>query len=222
MANILRNPSRQRYTVIDNKAIQDERLSLKALGLLVRMLSLPDNWEFSEMGLKKIFKKDGMSSIRTGLKELEDTGYLKRERKRDELGRITRTEWIICESPDSIPNLENPSMESHIQQNTNNTYSLKDKIRNNDNASPGGDVDAFISIYFNEYRLRMGKEHPRLKGHQMQKVRAVLQDYAYLDYKDMQDMVDSYFDEVRDTDYNINHFATEGILMNRLYHCGLA
>lgn len=48
---ILRNPTKGKFTVVDNYALRDENLSLKSRGLLVTMLSLPDNWQFSENGL---------------------------------------------------------------------------------------------------------------------------------------------------------------------------
>ena len=109
----LRNSNRERYTVIDNEAIRDDNLSLKALGLLVKLLSFPDNWEFSENGLEKIFKQDGQTSIRSGLKELEKHGYLKREKIRDEKGRIKKVEWQITENP----HFENHNLDIHSFDN---------------------------------------------------------------------------------------------------------
>lgn len=103
---VLRNPKRGKFTVVDNYALQDKSLSLKARGLLVTMLSLPDNWQFSENGLCSIFQKDGQASIRSGLKELEEGGYLTRKRARDSFGRVSNVEWIVCD----YPHLENPSV----------------------------------------------------------------------------------------------------------------
>ena len=39
------------YTIMSNVYLRDERLSLKAKGLLSYMLSLPDDWKFSVQGL---------------------------------------------------------------------------------------------------------------------------------------------------------------------------
>lgn len=78
---IIRNKTRDRYTVVLQSITTDTRLSLKDLGLLVKLLSLPDNWKFSEKGLQKIFVNDGLDSIRTGLKNLEKCGYLRRTSK---------------------------------------------------------------------------------------------------------------------------------------------
>lgn len=113
---ILKNESRAQYTVVLQSVIRDENLSLKALGLLVKLLSMPDNWHFSEQGLLSIFKNDGQSSVRSGLKELEQFGYLVRKRTRNEKGQVANVDWTIRETPllptknDGAPppHLENP------------------------------------------------------------------------------------------------------------------
>lgn len=117
---ILRNPRKDKYTVIDNYALRDENLSLKARGLLVSMLSMPNNWSFSENGLMTIFPKDGQTSIRSGLKELEQRGYLVRHRARDEHGRISKVEWILYDKPHlENHNLDNHNLDNRPQLNTN-------------------------------------------------------------------------------------------------------
>ena len=127
----LRNPKKNNFTIIDNFAIKDDRLSLKALGLLVKLLSFPDNWEFSENGLIELFKKDGQSSIRSGLKELEDCKYLFRERKRDEKGRIVSVEWIILDNPQlENHNLEKQGLDCVPQLNTKEEKTKKLKTYN--------------------------------------------------------------------------------------------
>lgn len=116
---ILRNPNKEKFTVVDNFVLRDNRISLKARGLLITMLSLPDNWEFSENGLCSIFPKDGQTSIRSGLKELEENGYLIRNRARDEKGRMSRVDWIIFDYPHfENPNLDIPNCENRPQLNT--------------------------------------------------------------------------------------------------------
>lgn len=116
---ILKNPGKNSFTVVDNYALRDSRLSLKARGLLVTMLSLPDNWQFSENGLCSIFEKDGQASIRSGLKELEDGGYLVRKRTRDDHGRVSSVEWVIFDKPHlENPNVVTPNLENRPQLNT--------------------------------------------------------------------------------------------------------
>lgn len=86
------------YTVMSNYHLQDMNLSLKAIGLLSKMLSLPDNWDYSQAGLAAICK-DGEDAIRSALKELEKNGYLVRERTRDENGRMGGMLYHVYEAP---------------------------------------------------------------------------------------------------------------------------
>ena len=119
---IYRNKTQQ-FTTVAQNVIRDENLALKDLGLLVSLLSLPDNWEFSERGLYAIFPNDGQNSIRTGLKNLERLGYLKRMRKRSG-GKLAEVEWSIYDSPClenpnvEKPNVEKPNLENLPQYNT--------------------------------------------------------------------------------------------------------
>ena len=70
------------YTVMSNHHLQDKRLSLKAKGLLSYMLSLPDDWDYSLKGLT-IGCKDGLDSVRTAVLELEEHGYVRRQKVRN-------------------------------------------------------------------------------------------------------------------------------------------
>ena len=115
---IIRNNTQQ-FTIIAQSIMRDDRLSLKDIGLLVRLLSLPDNWEFSENGLTQIFQQDGQTSIRTALKKLEECGYLVRKRNRDSMGRMTNVEWTIYDHPHfENPNCDFPNLDYRPQSNT--------------------------------------------------------------------------------------------------------
>lgn len=86
------------FTIIPNTIFHNYKLSAKAKGLLVTLLSLPPDWNFSEKGLKKLFP-DGLASIKTGLRELEEAGHIARERVRNEKGQLKGTVWHIYEEP---------------------------------------------------------------------------------------------------------------------------
>ena len=99
------------YTVMSNYHLRDKELSCKACGLLSKMLSLPDEWDYTTRGLAAICK-DGVDSISSALKELEKRGYLVRNRIRDPKGRIIDTEYMIHETPHTTcPDTENPDMD---------------------------------------------------------------------------------------------------------------
>lgn len=112
----LRKEHKENYTCISNDVFKSD-LSLKARGMLCTMLSLPDDWEFSENGLQAILK-DGQTSVRSAIKELEAAGFLSRTRERDESGRMGRCIWIVCD----YPRFENPSMGAPSLDKSNLDY----------------------------------------------------------------------------------------------------
>lgn len=92
------------YTVMANHHLRDERLSLKAKGLLSMLLSLPDDWEISIRGLASIVT-DGVGAVQTGINELIEAGYIVRRRQHADTGAFAGFEYIIHEVP---PYTENP------------------------------------------------------------------------------------------------------------------
>lgn len=99
--SVFRIQKSKNYTAMSNYHLQDMNLSLKAIGLLSKMLSLPDNWDYSQAGLAAICK-DGEASIRSALQELEKCGYLVRERTRDANGRMSSVEYCVYEIPKKV------------------------------------------------------------------------------------------------------------------------
>ncbi|MCL2773854.1 MAG: helix-turn-helix domain-containing protein, partial [Oscillospiraceae bacterium] len=86
------------FTIMSNCHFKDKRLSLKSMGLLCFMLSLPESWNYSLAGLETILK-DGRDSINSAIHDLEKYGYLKRETLRDSKGRYIDVEYTIYEIP---------------------------------------------------------------------------------------------------------------------------
>ena len=78
-----------------NFHLRDKSLSLKAVGLLSKMLSFNDGWKFSTKGLSAICK-EGTDAILSALRELEKHGYLVRHRQRDGKGRMSSTIFEIA------------------------------------------------------------------------------------------------------------------------------
>ena len=103
------------YTVMSNYHLRDRSLSLKAKGLLSLMLSLPEDWDYTMKGLARICK-DGIDSISGGIRELEEHGYLIRERVRGANGQLGSIEYTILEQPkEPTPAQEKPIRENPIQ-----------------------------------------------------------------------------------------------------------
>lgn len=94
---VIRVHKKSNYTVLSNEPLREKKMSLKAKGMLCVMLSLPDDWNYSISGLESICS-EGSKAIRTTLKELEDFGYLYREKVHGEDGKISYT-YHIYEIP---------------------------------------------------------------------------------------------------------------------------
>ena len=101
------------YTVMSNHHLRNTNLSLKAKGLLSLMLSLPENWDYTTKGLARICK-DGVDSICAGVRELEEQGYVIRERVRNPNGQLGAIEYTILEQPRPLER-EKPERENPIQ-----------------------------------------------------------------------------------------------------------
>lgn len=98
---ILHKHQRQTYTVVDNDAVRDDRLSWRATGLLVYLLSLPDGWRPNLRHLSEQ-KTDGRTSTRSAMGELEAAGYLRQVQEPDD-SNLSRIHWHVAESPDLMP-----------------------------------------------------------------------------------------------------------------------
>lgn len=95
---ILRVKHSKNFTMITNTTIDDDRLSFRALGILVRCLSKPDHWETNVNELARGECREGRDAIETALRELECYGYLRRTRLRKPNGQW---HWVseISERP---------------------------------------------------------------------------------------------------------------------------
>lgn len=119
------------YTSMGNFHLKEKEMSLKAIGLLSIMLSLPDNWDYSVSGLTSI-RKESYDTIRAILKELEEFGYLNRTQIKNEKGKFVDVEYTIYEKPiPKNPITENPLTENYRQLNTNIINNLNNKVLNN-------------------------------------------------------------------------------------------
>ena len=93
---IIRRGARRGYTTVLRTVAQDGRLSLKALGLYVRMQSYPDDWRFTIAGLASV-SGCGRDQIRAALAELEAVGYLVKAQAHDEGGKFSGAVYVLQE-----------------------------------------------------------------------------------------------------------------------------
>ncbi len=85
------------YTMIDSSIFINSNLSWKAKGLMGYFLSRPEDWKIH---LKDLYNQstDGFDSVKSGLKELKNHGYIELVPMRNK-GKIVSWEYIVYEVP---------------------------------------------------------------------------------------------------------------------------
>lgn len=145
MSKITRQKRNTPFVQIDKNALQDERLSWKAKGLLAYLLSLPDDWQIYINELKN-HAKDGRDSTRTAMNELIKFGYIHRSFSDRDGGKFTGFDYFVTEKPitkkpkTEKPKSVNPTLlirDNTNKENTNNT--IKEKSTKKVEAVPVSD-----------------------------------------------------------------------------------
>lgn len=113
---IVRVEKNKNYSVVNNAGLRDERLSWKAKGILAYILTLPDDWVFYREELAT-HAKDGLDSLRSGMKELKEYGYLLRLPIRNDNNKIVSWETVIHEVPQVEPLADFPPVEEPPMEN---------------------------------------------------------------------------------------------------------
>ncbi len=85
------------FASIPTYHLKDQKLSLKAVGLLTKMLLLPPEWDYSLSGLATL-NKDGIDSVRSTLNELKYRNYIEIEKLHSEKG-TWKYNYIVFEKP---------------------------------------------------------------------------------------------------------------------------
>lgn len=136
---IIRAPRRHRFLIIDQRAVEDSRLSWAARGLLAYLLSRPDDWKVLVNDLRKRgdLGRDGIYGL---LKQLRSAGYLRFVRSRDEHGRIRGGSYIVQEIAASpvpdLPDLDEPFPAAPSPANPGALPSTEVNLRNTTTTTP--------------------------------------------------------------------------------------
>lgn len=147
--SVIRINKTKDYTIMCNYHLKDKNLSLKAVGLMSKILSLPNDWNYSVEGLVAICK-ESTDTIKSTLNELKENGYLKVTKLMPNQTKTGRIEYIydIFEKPKNqkekdekikkqegekqplvFQEVEFQEVENPLQYNTNNKI-LKNKELN--------------------------------------------------------------------------------------------
>lgn len=97
------------YVMLDRRIAENPSLSWKAKGLMTYMLSRPDDWQIRVTDLVRR-SPDGASAVRSGLRELEQHGYIDRKQRYDAAtGHFDGITLTVHEQPLPTPSAGTPS-----------------------------------------------------------------------------------------------------------------
>lgn len=216
----------QAGTGLGEKAQRTAISSLKRFGLIdCKLKGIPAKRHFTIID-NNINLLNLLSKGKDKLKSLESStdtsvgGNLKRPRKELDTPKGSGNNTKLNNTKPIILNNDNDngttSDESRTMYTISNKYN-KEVIKVNTNK----DVMLAINKYMNDlYKQRTGEIHPKLKPNQFKEVYNNIEKHCYeweIDYEALINMMCQFLNSNIESDWNINHFATEGILLNRMY-----
>lgn len=139
------------FGVAPNNLLNNKKLSFKAKGIYTYLQSKPDGWDFASERIQKD-STEGVSAISTGLKELEENGYLERRKHRNNKGQW-EWEYVLHGKPTSnSPSTDNRGTDDAVTDNLSTNkerYIKKDKERKKEysaDAEKGSPVEDDIQL----------------------------------------------------------------------------
>ncbi|MEJ7542635.1 conserved phage C-terminal domain-containing protein [Staphylococcus intermedius] len=136
------------FVTVHKDFIHDSNISWKAKGILLYLLSRPDDWQIYETELEQ-HSTDGLSGLKSGIKELEEIGYIQRNRKRDKSGRLNGYEYLVYEQPHhirfsnvgkTVNGKTNNGKTVNGKSHTTNNNSTNNDLTNNNNTNNDGNI----------------------------------------------------------------------------------
>jgi len=98
------------FTTVGNDFIRDETISWKAKGIIIYIMSLPENWKINTLDLQNR-SAGGRKVLMSGINELIEHGYIQRSVTREN-GIITDWEYTVWDSPVFTNDENNDEIES--------------------------------------------------------------------------------------------------------------
>ncbi|MEV5645071.1 hypothetical protein AB0L67_33845 [Streptomyces flaveolus] len=126
------------FTQISNALFRDGRLSFKAKGIFGYISTHRDGWQVTVAELVRR-GREGVDAVTTGLKQLEQHGFLHRIRERNPNGTLGQALYVITDLPtpqnprsqpeSGFPRLDEPTLADPGTKKTNRKKTNKQKTR---------------------------------------------------------------------------------------------
>lgn len=93
---IIRSKKNKNFSVISNVIFRDKNISARAKGIFAYIMTLPDDWKLYKSELYTHFS-EGEKAIDTAFKELEEFGYITKEKYRNKNNQFVGWNYTIIE-----------------------------------------------------------------------------------------------------------------------------
>ncbi|MCD8760753.1 DnaD domain protein [Mammaliicoccus sciuri] len=148
------------FVLVHKGFIYDSNISAKAKGILLYLLSRPNNWKIYTSEIQK-HMTDGLKAVNSGVNELIAIGYIERKQTRKDNGDFGEYEYYVYEKPKKIRGMpfgESAKMENAVGENakgqatnnnsTNNDLTNNDSNKNNSSSKQQSPFDFYQSNGF--------------------------------------------------------------------------
>lgn len=175
---IVRVVKNKDYTMMSNAHLHDKRLSLKAVGLLSIVLSLPDDWHYTVKGLVGSVK-DGERAVNGALSELKQCGYLQVNKlyPNSERSKI-EYQYVFYEKPQDLQNVP-------LEQDIQNVDLQNVGIQNVDLQNVGAYINTNKQSTNKQNTKELNTNEYKEKNIKKESVQSVIS--SYTENKDLQD-----------------------------------
>ena len=182
---IVRVVKNKDYTVMSNAHLHDKRLSLKAVGLLSIVLSLPDDWHYTVKGLVGSVK-DGERAVNGALSELKKCGYLQVNKlyPNSERSKI-EYQYVFYEKPQGIQNVP-------LEQDLQNVDLQNVGLQNVDLQNVGAYINTNKQSTNKQNTKELNTNEYKEKNNKKETVNSVIAEYT--ENKDLQDALHDFVD----------------------------
>jgi len=151
MINRVKQKLEEHFTMLPNELFSGE-LSPKAIGIFAYLCSKDDSWQFYLKEIKGHFNI-GLSSLRSGIKELEDEKMLLKIRHNNSQGKIYY-EWILYPTENDLLTVYGKPVHGKTvcgKSNVNNKEPTNKELSNKEPTLRGRDFKSFKK-HFIEYK----------------------------------------------------------------------
>jgi predicted transcriptional regulator len=219
------------YVMVNKQFVNDKNLSWKAKGILLYLLSLPDNWEVNAKELQ-VHSSDGKDSLSKGIQELISCGYIEREKTKNKSGRFDGWSYTVCEvsTENRLSDFgktdygksatNNNEILNNKDNKKNNVYATRKLVEQNLSSFNQEIVSCIFDFIDSRYESFFGCKHPRITIQQFQvaynNIESFMSEYS-IDTETIEYMLEDYVydNTIKTNNHSIMLFATEGIMRNR-------